>query len=110
MKGLIEKILEQPSFDNETKASFLKDCVTSDKWPEFVDTLSDDISIFLFEKQSKILPINQYEEIQKKLNSYLNLNIDRLKAILISCSTVDISSTLAGRLVCRIAIKLFLGV
>lgn len=109
MNDIIEEILKEPSYQNSKNALFLRECGKSDKWPEFVNLLTSDMSVFLFEKQTKILPMNQYEETQKKVNSYLNLNIDKLKEILLSCSDVDISESQASRLVFRIAIKFFQG-
>lgn len=109
INSVIQEILQEPSFHNTNKALFLEECMKSIKWSDFVNTLSDEISIFLFNKQTKILPMNQYEEMQKKLNSYLNLNSDRLKEYLLSCSSVNIANTEAGRLVFRMTTKFFQG-
>lgn len=107
MKEIIDEILEEPSYGDETKAVFLKECVKSEKWADFVTNLSESISAIVFEKQTKVLPINQYEEMMRKMNTYLNSNTDRLKEALLCCGSG--SSALAGRLVFRIATKLFEG-
>lgn len=77
------------------------------KWLNFVQELGDKISEIVLKKHKKVLPADQYEEMQKNLNSYLNHNIEDLGQKLLQICDVVISPPMAGRLVFRIASKLF---
>lgn len=110
MTEITQEILNEPSYEDNHKSIFLIECIAHEKWSDFVSMLSDSVSALVFEKQTKILPLNQYEEMQRKVNTFLNVNIDNLKEALVQCgSTVEISSALVGRLVFRIVSKLFQG-
>ncbi|XP_034241565.1 uncharacterized protein LOC117645463 [Thrips palmi] len=108
IKKIILDIKAEPS-GGSSKALFLSQLIEmseDDKWLNFVQDLGNFISGIVLEKQAKVLPANQYEEMQKKLNSYLNDNIENLGNKLKQLCPVEIDCSLAQRLVFRIATKL----
>lgn len=111
MEQVIEEISSEPCYANSgCKNEFLQELKSKTEtmeWAYFVAEISDPILSFVCER-TKILPMNQYEEALKKLNSHLN-NSDKfnsLKQKLENICEVEITPTVAGRLVFRFAFKL----
>ncbi|KAK3918392.1 Hypermethylated in cancer 2 protein [Frankliniella fusca] len=109
MQEILEEMLSEPTYETlSPKISFLQkvlEAKESEQWLGFVAELTNFISGLVFEKQTKILPANQFEEMQKKLNTYLNCNDNKLKEMILSVCSEPINHSLAGRLVFRIASK-----
>lgn len=112
MDDIIEELLSEPNCgeNNNLKISFIEEFKNrkgTPEWLDFVMQLADFISSLVCEKQTKILPLNQYEDAQKSLNAFLNINESILKAKLLGvCNELQLSVNLAGRLTFRIATKL----
>ncbi|KAK3916892.1 Transcription factor E4F1 [Frankliniella fusca] len=111
-RKIIEEMLKESNYGERSKLKmeFLQALLTSEsfEWLDLVNELSTFICSVACDRESKQLPINQYEKSQAKLNTYLNDAIlyDRLTETLVSLAPQEISIELAGRLLSRFAFKL----
>jgi hypothetical protein len=103
---ILDGILQEPIYGDSSKAKVVKAIISrkdTEEWKDFFVTISNFICDMVCQKQSKILPANQYEDFQKKLNIFLNQNDTILRDKFLSVLQEDISCAVAGRLVFRIA-------
>lgn len=112
MKTILLEIKAEPNSCRSQKGNFLDKLLNmgeDTKWLEFVQKLGDIISEIVLKKYTKIMPADQYEEMQKTLNTYLNQNIDSLEQELQHICDVDLTAPMAGRLIFRMTSKLLQG-
>lgn len=112
MREVIGEILEEPTYGEcgITQLEFLHEFnrqIESEEWFTFVYQIHTVIQDLIFGPHRNILPLHQYEDNTKNLNSFLNKNQAVLAEKLAQISeTVLMDNCLAGRLVMRIAFKL----
>lgn len=117
MTQIISEMKREPCYDtvdSRMKKTFLEQLnlkTGSVEWTQFVSEVSGPL-LDIISKKSKMLPLNQYEEAQRKLNIHLRNkeNFERLINVFSSVCTAELSPSLAGRLVFRIATKLMDGI
>ncbi|KAK3929510.1 UPF0758 protein [Frankliniella fusca] len=105
---VVKEILAEPAYD-DVKAKILQefsDKIGTPEWNSFIFDLVDIICSFVCEQQTKLLPMNQYEVVQSKLNSYLNTQSDQLREKFMAIVCENSNNTHTNRLIFRIATKL----
>lgn len=113
MTLIISEMKQEPYYDtpeSKNKVIFLEELSSKSEsleWGKFVAELSDPL-LSIISKKSKLLPLNQYEEAQRKLNLHLRngQNLARLKDLLCKVCVTELLPRVAGRIVFRIATKL----
>lgn len=114
MDRISDEIISEPvhsEADGTSKTAFLQEFkknYESEQWVSFVSSLSKFIFFSVVEDCSKILPQNQYEEVQQKLQAHL-CNEDTMcnhAATLGSICETQLSTVKLRRLVFRISLKL----
>ncbi|XP_052120252.1 uncharacterized protein LOC127748885 [Frankliniella occidentalis] len=108
MEKVIEEILAEPAYCDR-KAIILQEFNNkkdTPEWKAFVEEISNKICSFVLDdKQKKLLPMNQYEIAQTKLNAYLaNTNLELREKFLAICVNAD--NFFINRLIFRMATKL----
>lgn len=113
MATIIKEMLQEPNFGNDVKTKFLEllssEKKTTPEYQDFIMTLTNFITELVHKQSPKILPMNQYEEALKRLNSYLSTNDSILKGKLQTICIQELGALnegLAGRLVFKISSRL----